>query len=144
MNEGRLPPPNARTSPKDLLKLVQQMKLEADIWPTVTKTATTVGTGLATTAWFDTVPLGVSTYRAQVIGGGASGGYAALIYVNILNVGGVQSVIGGVQDKLYEREDAAAMNSTFALAADVLSLQVQDDGVAAMTWTVIVSRARSV
>lgn len=129
-----------RSKERETFRVVNKLRDQALLRYENKVTGATLGAGAYITLWSATIPRDTSWHlETLIIGRGVTGGAIYEIAIGVQNFAGAVTVIGGAQNVTVQLEDNAAMDATFALTADVLSLQVRDDAVQAMNWTAWVS-----
>lgn len=135
-----------RDQEKQNYGLVNQLRRFANLTYTARFAATTAATGVLTAAWTsDTVPEGVTwAVFADVIGIARAGGTGRAWYelkgLFYRTVGGVLTQEGATSVPLLD-ENPIGLNATLAISGNTVVVQVQDDGVLTMSWSVLI-RAR--
>ena len=124
-----------RSNEKEVFKTVNKLRDQSLLRYENKATGATLGAGAYVTLWSATVPRNSSWHiTATTVGRGTTGGAAYEQSVGVQNFAGVVTVIGGTEQVTFIREDNAAMDATFSLTGDVISLTVRDDAVQPMTW----------
>lgn len=124
-----------RSNEKEVFTAINLLRAQALLRFETSATASTAGDGTYVPIWSATIPLNSSWYiDTTVVGRGTAGGASFEKCLAVQNYAGTVTVIGGTAQGTFIRRDSVAMDSKFNLTGDLLTYEVRDDAVQAMTW----------
>ncbi len=130
---------------KEKLRVGEQLRTQALLRFETSALGTSDGAGTWLTLWSGTVPVGASVgLKATLIGRGTSLGAFYEIVSGFQNFAGTTTYVGATFNFTITLTDNVLIDARWALAGDVVSLQVNDASLQAMNWKAFISGVTTV